>query len=88
MEHMDLFYPKANNFFVGLPASRAAAGSGYVPSNDLRTQLLPFVKGSSKYGGVMLWDRYNDLQSGYKLQNQRQRLNFGKLPYQEAKLYI
>ncbi|XVE77221.1 hypothetical protein DITRI_Ditri13aG0044200 [Diplodiscus trichospermus] len=56
---------KADKFFVGLPASRAAAGSGYVPSNDLRTQLLPFVKGTSKYGGVMLWDRYNDLQSGY-----------------------
>ncbi|XWS46170.1 hypothetical protein CRYUN_Cryun14cG0041000 [Craigia yunnanensis] len=36
-----------------------------VPSNDLRTQLLPSAKGSSKYGGVMLWDRYHDLQSGY-----------------------
>ncbi|WRX11031.1 Glycoside hydrolase family 18 [Theobroma cacao] len=56
---------KADKFFVGLPASHAAASSGYVPSNDLRTQLLPFVKASAKYGGVMLWDRYNDIQSGY-----------------------
>ncbi|XWS35850.1 hypothetical protein CRYUN_Cryun20dG0031700 [Craigia yunnanensis] len=51
---------QAGKFFVGLPAPRAAAGSGYVPSNDLKTQLLPFVKGSSKYGGVMLWNSYKD----------------------------
>ncbi|XP_021279725.1 basic endochitinase-like [Herrania umbratica] len=56
---------KADKFCLGLPASHAAADSGYVPSNDLRTQLLPFVKASAKYGGVMLWDRCNDIQSGY-----------------------
>ncbi|RDX91563.1 hypothetical protein CR513_26433, partial [Mucuna pruriens] len=51
-------------FFVGLPASRAAAGSGFVPSEALINQLLPIVR-SPKYGGVMLWDRFNDVQSGY-----------------------
>ncbi|XP_061363438.1 basic endochitinase-like [Gastrolobium bilobum] len=55
-------YP--GQIFVGLPASKAAAGSGFVPSQALINQLLPLVR-SPKYGGVMLWDRYNDLQSGY-----------------------
>ncbi|KAF3439928.1 hypothetical protein FNV43_RR01195 [Rhamnella rubrinervis] len=55
----------AKKIFVGLPASRAAAGSGFVPSQVLISQLLPFVKNSAKYGGVMLWDRNNDIKSGY-----------------------
>ncbi|KAJ7951243.1 acidic endochitinase-like [Quillaja saponaria] len=55
----------ARKFFVGLPAARAAAGSGYVPSNVFITQVLPFVKNSPKYGGVMLWNRYYDIQSDY-----------------------
>ncbi|KAJ4728183.1 Acidic endochitinase-like [Melia azedarach] len=56
---------KAGKFYVGLPASRAAAGDGYVPSNVLISQVLPFVKSSSKYGGVMLWDGYHDVLSKY-----------------------
>ncbi|XP_027119883.1 basic endochitinase-like [Coffea arabica] len=56
---------KANQFFVGLPASTAAAGNGYVPKQVLISEVLPFVKGSSKYGGIMLYDRYNDKQNGY-----------------------
>lgn len=55
----------ATKFFVGLPASKGAAGNGYVPSGELVSQVLPFVKQSAKYGGVMLWDRYNDGLSGY-----------------------
>ncbi|EEF50610.1 hevamine-A precursor, putative [Ricinus communis] len=55
----------ASKFFVGLPASRAAAGDGYVTTNDLKTQVLPFVKSSSKYGGVMISDKYNDDRTGY-----------------------
>jgi chitinase len=27
--------------------------------------VLPFVKRSRKYGGVMLWDRFADKQNGY-----------------------
>ncbi|KAK4849463.1 hypothetical protein QYF36_025070 [Acer negundo] len=56
---------KAEKFYVGLPASRAAAGDGYVPTNVLISEVLPFVKSNSKYGGIMLWDKYNDDQSGY-----------------------
>nr|KYP44333.1 Basic endochitinase [Cajanus cajan] len=55
---------KAGKFFVGLPASHAAATTGFVPSQVLINQLLPIVR-SPKYGGVMLWDRYYDSQSGY-----------------------
>ncbi|KAK7266904.1 hypothetical protein RIF29_19565 [Crotalaria pallida] len=54
----------AGKFYVGLPAARAAAGSGFVPSQDLISQLLPIVR-SPKYGGVMLWNRYFDGLTGY-----------------------
>ncbi|CAL9768868.1 unnamed protein product, partial [Musa acuminata subsp. burmannicoides] len=50
--------------FLGLPASPEAAGSGYVTPDDLINNVLPFVKGSSKYGGVMLWNRYYDMING------------------------
>ncbi|PQQ06161.1 basic endochitinase [Prunus yedoensis var. nudiflora] len=56
---------KAGQFFVGLPASRQAAGSGFVNPNDLKNQVFPFVKGSPKYGGIMLYDKFNDDRSGY-----------------------
>ncbi|XP_027120242.2 hevamine-A-like [Coffea arabica] len=56
---------KANKFFVGLPASTAAARNGYVPPQVLKSKVLPLVKRSSKYGGIMLYDRYYDKQSGY-----------------------
>ncbi|XP_021807998.1 acidic endochitinase-like [Prunus avium] len=51
--------------FVGLPASSTVAGSGFVPANDLINEVLPFVKRSPKYGGVMLYDKFNDDKSGY-----------------------
>ncbi|GAB4860795.1 Acidic endochitinase [Ancistrocladus abbreviatus] len=57
---------RAKKFFVGLPASQAAAGNGYVPSYDMNSQLLPFVRRyGDNYGGVMLWDRGNDIKSGF-----------------------
>lgn len=55
----------AGQFFIGLPASSAAAGSGYVQPNELKSQVLPFAKGSAKYGGVMLWNKYYDDKTGY-----------------------
>ncbi|CAK7348789.1 unnamed protein product [Dovyalis caffra] len=58
----------AQKFFVGLPASQQAAGSGYVGTDLLKSQVLPFVKGSSKYGGVMLWNKYHDDRNGYSSQ--------------------
>lgn len=56
---------KAGKFYVGLPASKAAAGSGFVPPEVLKSQVLPLVKSSPQYGGVMLWDKFNDNNSGY-----------------------
>ncbi|KAE8022266.1 hypothetical protein FH972_008081 [Carpinus fangiana] len=29
------------------------------------SEVLPYIKGSSKYGGVMLWNRYYDKLNGY-----------------------
>jgi chitinase len=55
----------ATKIFLGLPAAPAAAGSGFIPASDLTSQVLPAIKDSSKYGGVMLWSKYYDDQSGY-----------------------
>nr|KJB19884.1 hypothetical protein B456_003G123100 [Gossypium raimondii] len=32
---------------------------------DLTSKVLPSIKGSTKYGGVMLWSKYYDDQTGY-----------------------
>ncbi|KAL5718807.1 chitinase [Ranunculus cassubicifolius] len=55
----------ATMFFMGLPAAPGAAGSGYLPPNVLISQVLPVIKSSSKYGGVMLWNKYFDDINGY-----------------------
>lgn len=55
----------ARKIFLGLPAAPAAAGSGFVPADLLTSQILPVIKKSPKYGGVMLWSRFYDLQNGY-----------------------
>ncbi|KAK1559572.1 hypothetical protein Q3G72_015916 [Acer saccharum] len=55
----------ATKIFLGLPASPEAAGSGFIPVSDLTSTVLPAIKGSAKYGGVMLWSKYYDDQSGY-----------------------
>nr|GMD44720.1 acidic endochitinase-like [Ipomoea batatas] len=55
----------AGKIFLGLPAAPAAAGSGFIPADDLKSIVLPAIKSSSKYGGVMLWSRYYDVQTGY-----------------------
>nr|KJB61884.1 hypothetical protein B456_009G389700 [Gossypium raimondii] len=41
------------------------AGSGFIPVSDLTSQVLPAIKGSVMYGGVMLWSKYYDDQTGY-----------------------
>ena len=56
---------KATNIFLGLPAASDAAGSGFIPVGDLNSQVLLALKKTSKYGGVMLWSRYYDDQTGY-----------------------
>ena len=56
---------KAKKIFMGLPAARKAAGSGYIPPNVLKTKVLPTIKRSPKYGGVMLWNKFWDVQNKY-----------------------
>ncbi|XP_040995186.1 acidic endochitinase-like [Juglans microcarpa x Juglans regia] len=51
---------QAGQIFLGLPAAPEAAGSGYIPPDLLNSDVLPSIKSSSKYGGVMLWSRNYD----------------------------
>ncbi|KAL7225696.1 hypothetical protein ACSBR1_020952 [Camellia fascicularis] len=55
----------AGKFFFGLPTSEDAANNGHIPAEVVKSEVLPFVKMSPKYGGIMLWDRYHDKLSGY-----------------------
>ncbi|KAJ7951231.1 acidic endochitinase-like [Quillaja saponaria] len=55
----------ATKIFLGLPASGQAAGTGFIPAADLISKVLPKIRDSEKYGGVMLWSKYYDDQSGY-----------------------
>ncbi|EOY19889.1 hypothetical protein QUC31_005911 [Theobroma cacao] len=54
------------NLFMGLPAAENAAPSGgYIPVDNLISDVLPVIESTAKYGGVMLWSRYYDVQTGY-----------------------
>ncbi|KAL6581469.1 hypothetical protein OROMI_007392 [Orobanche minor] len=47
--------------FLGLAAAPEAAPSGgYISPDDLISQVLPTIKSSPKYGGVMLWNKFYD----------------------------
>ncbi|XP_028756157.1 G-type lectin S-receptor-like serine/threonine-protein kinase CES101 isoform X2 [Neltuma alba] len=63
-----------SKIFLGLPASPEAEAGGYVPADLLNSKVLPTVKKSPNYGGVMLWSRYTDRLSGYS-----KRLHLGPL---------
>ncbi|KAL0718234.1 hypothetical protein Bca4012_067556 [Brassica carinata] len=55
----------AKKIFLGLPAAPEAAGSGYIPPDVLISQILPTLKKSGKYGGIMLWSKFWDDRNGY-----------------------
>ncbi|KAM0897806.1 hypothetical protein ACQ4PT_022319 [Festuca glaucescens] len=55
----------AGKIFLGLPASKDAAGNGFIPAGELTSRVLPLIKGSPKYGGVMLWSKFYDDRTGY-----------------------
>ncbi|KAB2595657.1 hypothetical protein D8674_031107 [Pyrus ussuriensis x Pyrus communis] len=38
---------------------------GFIHVDDLTSKVLPAIKGSSKYGGAMLWSKYYDDQDNY-----------------------
>ncbi|XP_039172454.1 acidic endochitinase-like [Eucalyptus grandis] len=50
----------AGKIFLGLAASLDAANNGFIPASDLISKVLPAIKGSANYGGVMLWSKYYD----------------------------
>lgn len=54
-----------NTVLLGLPAAPGAAGSGYVSADVVKNQILPSIKQTPNYGGVMLWSRYYDLQTDF-----------------------
>ncbi|KAL5540870.1 hypothetical protein UlMin_043262 [Ulmus minor] len=53
---------QAKQVFLGLPAAEEAA-PGFIPADALISQILPTIKSSPKYGGVMLWSKQYD--NGY-----------------------
>ncbi|KAI3819822.1 hypothetical protein L1987_13674 [Smallanthus sonchifolius] len=55
----------ASKIFLGLPAASTVARSGFIPVTDLISKVLPVIKSSANYGGVMLWSKYYDDQTGY-----------------------
>ncbi|KAL3524353.1 hypothetical protein ACH5RR_017187 [Cinchona calisaya] len=56
---------RARKIFLGLPAAPRTAGSGYIPPDALTSEILPVIRKSQKYGGVMLWSKFWDDQTGY-----------------------
>lgn len=56
---------EATLYFLGLPASTDAAGSGYVEPEIVTNEILPRIKNSPRYGGVMLWSRYYDIENNF-----------------------
>ncbi|XP_052171464.1 acidic endochitinase-like [Diospyros lotus] len=55
---------QAEQLFLGLPAAPEAVYSGgYIEPDVLVSDVLPYINGSSKYGGVMLWNKAYD--NGY-----------------------
>lgn len=56
---------QAGKIFLGLPAAPDAANNGFIPASDLTSKVLPAIKRSAKYGGVMLWSKYYDDQTRY-----------------------
>ncbi|KAH6754814.1 chitinase A [Perilla frutescens var. hirtella] len=47
-------------FFLGVPAAQEASATGYIPPDELNSEVLPVIKTSPKYGGVALWNRFYD----------------------------
>ncbi|EAZ03635.1 hypothetical protein OsI_25770 [Oryza sativa Indica Group] len=54
-----------SSVYLGLPAASGAANNGYVAPATLKENVLPIVQKSKNYGGIMLWSRYWDKQTGY-----------------------
>ena len=56
----------AKQIFLGLPASPEAAGSGFIPADDLKSDVLPLIKSAGKYGGIMKCKNNKNNKKCYK----------------------
>ncbi|XP_021909267.1 hevamine-A-like [Carica papaya] len=54
------WYINARYIFVGLPGSPEAPVSGYATPAQICYEILPYIRRSLHYGGVMIWSRYWD----------------------------
>ncbi|KAK7270441.1 hypothetical protein RIF29_23581 [Crotalaria pallida] len=54
-----------SNIYLGLPAAKSAVQSGYMPPEVVNVGVLPYIKKTPNYGGVMLWDRFRDVQNDF-----------------------
>ncbi|KAI4313438.1 hypothetical protein L6164_026421 [Bauhinia variegata] len=53
--------PSKSLLFLGIPANpEGTLNGGYIEPDLLKSDVLPTIKQSSNYGGVMLWNRYYD----------------------------
>ncbi|GJN05173.1 hypothetical protein PR202_ga22781 [Eleusine coracana subsp. coracana] len=57
-------YPRSK-VYLGLIAANVPGKNDMVNLKQLYYDLLPSVQKSTNYGGVMLWDRFYDKQTGY-----------------------
>nr|XP_048326805.1 acidic endochitinase-like [Ziziphus jujuba var. spinosa] len=56
----------SEKLFLGVPASEDAVYSGgYIEPHTLINEVLPEIKETTRYGGVMVWNRYYDVKSNY-----------------------
>ncbi|KAJ6294960.1 hypothetical protein OIU76_022948 [Salix suchowensis] len=55
------FYNNPPCQYSGDALPEAAPSGGFIPANDLITKVLPSIKSSPKYGGVMLWNKRYDI---------------------------
>ncbi|CAL9110283.1 unnamed protein product, partial [Musa acuminata var. zebrina] len=60
-------FANVSKVFLGLIAS-PQAGNGFVTPDMLKIRVMPIVKPSEKYGGIMLWNRYYDVITGFSRQ--------------------
>ncbi|XP_048560246.1 xylanase inhibitor protein 1-like [Triticum urartu] len=57
-------YPRSK-VYIGLAAANVPGRNDKVGLGSMQYDLMPSVKQAANYGGVMLWDRYYDKQTGY-----------------------
>uniref|UniRef100_A0A453AC01 GH18 domain-containing protein n=1 Tax=Aegilops tauschii subsp. strangulata TaxID=200361 RepID=A0A453AC01_AEGTS len=57
-------YPRSK-VYIGLAAANVPGRNDKVGLMSMNYDLMPSVKQAANYGGVMLWERYYDKQTGY-----------------------